>query len=626
LALLAPGMANAADGNRLTYLDEFCNPYYAGLTTAKLVTPQWVGQDGVEAVIVFSVDDLADPAVHERYLRPIIERLKKIDGRAPVSLMAKTAKPENPQLVQWLGEGLSLEAHTYDHPCPCLQGSDFLKAKGTYDRCVDIMVALPGSRAVGFRMPCCDSMNSPSPRFFTEIFNRVTPAGNFLHLDSSVFMVYTRDDPQIPRELVVADGNVPRFARYVPHDRKFVNIIENYPYPFVVSRLCWEIPSVIPDDWLGFNRNGNASLTTVADLKAALDATVVKQGEFTLTFHPYRWLNNDQVIELIDHALDRYGKKILFLNFREVHERLVKNVLGGQPLRAANGQDNGVRVFDVDGDGTMDAVIANEHVRQTRIWRPSMRTWVVTDFPVPLIRVDHQGNRLDAGVRFGVLQADGAASFLVRNEETAGLWHFDTRDMKWKADPQGLAGLDSGSPVRTAVAGRDRGVRLRDLDLDGSCELVVGNETERAVFAWSREKHTWSRLAITLPPGTTIVSAQGQDAGLRFVDVDENGFADVVFSNAERYSVDLFVSVGEGWARRTVHGNRGEVPAAKELPMIVRADGTNNGVWFNYRHMWVQNEDTFQGMPKGRPAKPEDTITVQGRHFVDDLQAGRATP
>ncbi len=26
--------------------------------------------------------------------------------------------------------------------------------------------------------------------------------------------------------------------------------------------------------------------------------------------------------------------------------------------------------------------------------------------------------------------------------------------------------------------------------------------------------------------------------------------------------------------------------------MIVRADGTNNGVWFKHRDMWVQNEDT----------------------------------
>jgi hypothetical protein len=33
-------------GNRLVYLDEFADPYYVGLETAKLITPQWVGEEG----------------------------------------------------------------------------------------------------------------------------------------------------------------------------------------------------------------------------------------------------------------------------------------------------------------------------------------------------------------------------------------------------------------------------------------------------------------------------------------------------------------------------------------------------------------------------------------------------
>ena len=49
LLLLAPAMAHAADGNRLAYLDE-SNPYYVSRTFPKLITPQWVGEDGVEAI------------------------------------------------------------------------------------------------------------------------------------------------------------------------------------------------------------------------------------------------------------------------------------------------------------------------------------------------------------------------------------------------------------------------------------------------------------------------------------------------------------------------------------------------------------------------------------------------
>ena len=152
----------------------------------------------------------------------------------------------------------------------------------------------------------------------------------------------------------------------MPTDRNFVNYVEDYPYPYVVSRLCWEMPSAIPDDWMGHNLQGAHHLDTVRDMKAAIDATVVKQGVFTLTFHPGVWIRNDQVIDMLDHAVKAREKKVLVLNFPEVHERLTKNLLGGHPLRAANGCDNGVRLLDVNADAYLDAVIGNSAASMTR--------------------------------------------------------------------------------------------------------------------------------------------------------------------------------------------------------------------------------------------------------------------
>ena len=43
------------------------------------------------------------------------------DGRAAVSIMSCRVDPADPQLQAWLKEGVSIEVHTYDHPCPCLQ-------------------------------------------------------------------------------------------------------------------------------------------------------------------------------------------------------------------------------------------------------------------------------------------------------------------------------------------------------------------------------------------------------------------------------------------------------------------------------------------------------------------------
>ncbi len=57
------------------------DPYHPGRNFPKLITPRWVGEPGVEAVVVLAIDDMRDPAKYETYLRPILNRLKAIDGR-----------------------------------------------------------------------------------------------------------------------------------------------------------------------------------------------------------------------------------------------------------------------------------------------------------------------------------------------------------------------------------------------------------------------------------------------------------------------------------------------------------------------------------------------------------------
>ena len=51
------------------------------------------------------------------------------------------------------------------------------EAEATYDRAVDLLADVPNSRPVAFRTPCCDSLNTVSPRFFEAMFNRTTPRG-----------------------------------------------------------------------------------------------------------------------------------------------------------------------------------------------------------------------------------------------------------------------------------------------------------------------------------------------------------------------------------------------------------------------------------------------------------------
>jgi putative membrane-bound dehydrogenase-like protein len=598
--LLAPCLSRLASAaapdpgssaNRLAYLDDPCDPYVPSHRFPALTTPQWIGDPGVEAAVVLAIDDMSQYAAYEVYLRPILERLKQIDGRAPLSIMGTTINLAEPQLQVWLKEGVSLETHTTTHPCPLLAGGDLAKAKADYDRSLEHFHRVPHNDPVGFRTPCMDGINSTTPRLFAEVLMGTTSNGYFAKVSSSVAQVFTPEDPGLPRDRVVDASGKGRFARYLAPG--FVNLVENHPYPYVVARGIWELPFSVPDDYQGFSLQGNKNPGTLADMETALDLVVLKKGLYTQCFHPYAWIANTQMVAFIDHAVRRHGGRVRFLNMREVEERLTRNALGGEPLRATNGQANGVVLLDLNHDGLMDVVVGNERVRQTRVWNPARGAWDLSPFPCPLVHVSSSGSRGDNGARFGIIES-GTVVLLARNESQAGAWRFEAG--RWVDDPGLLEGLEiDGRPVLFADQGRDRGVRLRDIDNDGTCEVLVGNESQSAVFRFDPAGRRWKQLPYGLPPGAAFVNAQGADFGLRLLDLNGDGALDSLFSNEEGFGLHLMVPKAvlgfvAGWSREVIRGRRGQTP---EIPRVVRAgEHRNNGAWFAGGEMRVGNEDT----------------------------------
>jgi putative membrane-bound dehydrogenase-like protein len=583
LGLLAgPGFSQ---GSRLSHLGTH-DPYYPGRGFARLETSQWVGEEGVEAVAILSIDDLRAPEPYEAFLRPVLERLKEIEGRAPVSVMVNALAPGHPQVAAWIAEGLSIETHTEAHPCPLLAGNDLAAARATYERCIDQVRAAAGIAPVAFRMPCCDSIDSVSPRFFEQIFERTTPSGAFLAVDSSVFQLFTPDEPALPRELVLDAHGEERFRPYLPADRSFANWIEDYPYPYVIGRETWEFPCVVPSDWEGQHRFGPNDPRTLADLEAALDLTVAARGVFTLVCHPHGWIRSDQLVALVDHAAERHAGTLRFLTFREALARVEKNLLAGSSLRKSDGSWNGVVLLDLDGDRYQDVVIANERTLLTRRWLPSERRFVETDFPLPLVEQDGGGEWVESGARFGVA-ADGHAWLLASDEHGSRAWRFDGE--RWVEAPERVRGLATdGEPVLTRRDGHDAGVRLRDLDGDGECELVDAGTPRSSVFHWLADEQRWETLSFALPAGISICDEAGRDAGARFVDLDDDGQEDLVSSNESGSSVHCFGSLASGWSRP---GPRAEAGDPARLPMIAER-GEEAGAWFHSRALWVQNEHT----------------------------------
>src|SRR5579871_1278336 len=113
LFLAVAASAFADDGKSLSSPNS-TEVWYPHTTFPKLITPQWAGDEGVDCVVTLAIDDMRDTAKYEAFLRPILQRLKQIDGRAPVSIMTCAVKPDDPQLQAWLQEGLSVECHTFD--------------------------------------------------------------------------------------------------------------------------------------------------------------------------------------------------------------------------------------------------------------------------------------------------------------------------------------------------------------------------------------------------------------------------------------------------------------------------------------------------------------------------------
>src|SRR5262249_41298068 len=159
--------------------------------------------------------------------------------------------------------------------------------------------------------------------------------------------------------------------------------------------------------WQSFHLQGEAQPQLFEDWKVALDLVALKQGTFNFVFHPANWSNPTQHVAFIDYAVATYGSRVKFLNYRETHERLTRNLLGGHALRAADSGDTGVRLLDLNNDGYLDVVIGNEQQRQTRVWDPKAKRWNTSEFPAKLAdagaRARHARATGDTGARFGIV-------------------------------------------------------------------------------------------------------------------------------------------------------------------------------------------------------------------------------
>ena len=209
-----------------------------------------------------------------------------------------------------------------------------------------------------------------------------------------------------------------------------------------------------------------------------------------MVFHPHGWIKAEQVIDFIDHAVEKHGKKVKFLTFKEAHARLQKSLFRNDEWRACA---DSVFILDVNNDGYMDIVDLRTKAGKTYLWDPELSHWQVVQGPGRSGAAHHP--RREVALR-------RAAKERLRFTRVS---IFIIADGLSRQITQGVSTLtaNNGSTTRIIAAGSARKIgpkypslsRLLDIDGDGICEMLG---TNGKVYRHEPGK-AWQRLPFDAP-------------------------------------------------------------------------------------------------------------------------------
>ena len=144
-----------------------------------------------------------------------------------------------------------------------------------------------------------------------------------------------------------------------------------------------------------------------------------------------------------------------------------------------------------------------------------------------------------------------------------------------------LTGLWLSGPVVAAPAAVPATLE-RDFDGDGVAERIVSRLGSDEIQMRKSATAPWEKADFALPEGVSRLDAAGGDAGLRFVDLNRDGFDDVLFGNGQRFGIHLWTKSVQphlGWTKGWSQFVRSGSPtgAANEPPSLVGAEVRGEG-------------------------------------------------
>jgi hypothetical protein len=223
------------------------------------------------------------------------------------------------------------------------------------------------------------------------------------------------------------------------------------------------------------------------------------------------------------------------------------------------GHSQAVALGDLDGDGDLDAVVANDGP-QTRVWLND------GDGTYPVSSDLGTGKAWD--VALGDLDGDGDldAAVAYRNGQAQQVWFND----------------GSGTfPISATVGGSDsRGVALGDLDGDGDLDMVTANANQ-AQEVWFNDGSG------AFPAWATFGSGDSYDVALG--DLDGDGDLDAVVANGSNQAQNTCINDGSGvftcvnfGAGRTQAVALGDMDGDGDLDAVLAGNGGDpQEIWYN---------------------------------------------
>jgi YD repeat-containing protein len=285
-------------------------------------------------------------------------------------------------------------------------------------------------------------------------------------------------------------------------------------------------------------------------------------------------------------------------------------------LGDADGKDYGVRLVDINNDGLVDMLKSLEGESKKVYLNTGSQFVLNVSWSIPVEFV--ASNKVDdRGVRFADVNSDGFVDILEGRGSTRRI--FINTGSGW------IQNTSWSLPIEFVYSDYgDRGSRLAHLNGDGLIDIVYSHDDD-SEGVYLHTGSGWSGESWSVP--MNFIDEDGFDKGVRVVDINNDGYADLL-RNTD-VDTSAYINTGSGWSSDTTWYPPTEFMSASIADKGVRfadvnADGLvdllvdsfilsrDRGAWLNTGYGWSSSVSEWE-----TPMPFVDDGANSGRRLLD---------